>query len=241
MPLVKANIRHSVAAYFSNYVTEKKLEDCLNMLSFMDQKELKRRYEFGGAKMPGSVLGYNDGKSSNIAHDIKSPAMNGRVGEHKIEGSSGFKINYAFVTAVHENLHMMSANDQPGETRRGIMVGGNETARAMNEAITEYFTYLSCGGENLYGGLYPGVYSGYQILMQEIPIIEKAVGRDCIMDAYFNNRPEILQQKIDAIIGNGAWEDMCAASYDLMYFNNINGGSSRLIKFLEKLKHTELI
>lgn len=237
MPLVKANIRQSVNTYFSKYVPQDKLEQCLEALGFMNQAELRRRYESGGGSyMPYGTLGYNDGENSNIAHDMKGVTSDGRVGDHKIQGSGNTNINYAFVTAVHENLHMMSANDTNGERRRGIMVGNDEKSRAMNEAFTEYFTYLSCGGDTPLGGLYPGAYSGYQILMQEMPTIEGAIGRDCIMDAYFNNNPQIIRGKIDSILGSGAWDDMCAASYDLLYNNNANGASGRLLEYLKHLK-----
>lgn len=237
MPLVKANIRQSVATHFSKYVSQDKLEQCLDALGFMDQNELRRRYKSGGGHdMPYGTLGYNDGKASNIAHDMQGATSDGRVGDHKIQGSGNADINYAFVTAVHENLHMMSANDSDGMVRRGIMVGNDEKSRAMNEAFTEYFTYLSCGGETPLGGLYPGAYSGYQVLMQEMPTIEKAIGRDCMMDAYFNNKPEIIRWKIDSILGSGTWEDMCSASYDLLYNNNANGAAGRLSEYLRRLK-----
>lgn len=236
MPLVKANIRQSVAANFSEYVSQEKMEECLEALGFMDQDELRRRYEEGGGHMPKGVLGYNDGESSNIASDMKGMTSDGRVGDFRIQGSGGTPINYAFVTAVHENLHMMSANDQLGENRRGIMVGNDEQSRAMNEAFTEYFTFISCGGEDALGGLYPGAYSGYQVLMQEMPTIEKAVGRDCMMEAYFRNNPQRIRAEIDRVLETGAWDDMCNASYDLLYNDNSNGGARRLVKYFGRLK-----
>lgn len=235
MPLVHANIRRSVELHFSDYVSEEKLNNCLSTLSFMDQDELAKRYGRGFQK---GTLGFNDGESSNIAHDIKGVTYDGRVGDKAIPGSGNTNINYALVTAIHENLHMMSANDTPFELRRGIMVGGDETSRAMNEAFTEYFTFISCGGDTPLGGFYPGVYSGYQILMQEMPTIEKAVGRDCMMDAYFNNNPQRMRTSIDAILGAGAWDDMCAASYDVMYNNNANNAAARLSGYLNKLSAT---
>lgn len=238
MPLVKANIRQSVATYFSKYVSNDKLERCLDVLGFMDQAELQYRHSLEhGGELPYGTLGYNNGTSSNIAHDMKGKTSNGRVGEHKVSGSGGGDINYAFVTAVHENLHMMSANDSNGVIRRGIMVN-DETSRAMNEAFTEYFTYLSCGGETHLGGLYPGRYSNYHILMQEMPILEKSIGRDCMMDAYFNNNPQIIRNKIDSILGSGAWDDMCSSSYDLLYNDNSNNAAGRLSNYFKLLKET---
>lgn len=236
MPLVKANIRQSVQTHFSKYVSQEKMESCLEALGFMDQAELRRRYEEGGRHMPDGVAGYNDGTASNISCDMKGATKEGCIGHHKIPGSNGFKISFAFVVAVHENLHMMSANDQPSEARRGLMIGQDEISRAMNEAFTEYFTFISCGGENPLGGLYPGVYSGYQILMQEMPTIEKAVGRDCMMDAYFNNKPQRMRSKIDSILEPGAWDDICAASYDMMYNGNSNDSYEQLQKYFGRLR-----
>lgn len=232
MPLVRANIRRSVELYFSQYVSEDKLEHCLEALSFMDQDELAKRY---GRGFQRGTLGFNDGDTSNIACDIKGVTIDGRVGDRTVSGSGNININFAFVTAVHENLHMMSANDTPSVIKRGIMVGGDEQSRAMNEAFTEYFTFLSCGGDTPLGGLYPGVYSGYQILMQEMPTIEKAVGRDCMMDAYFNNNPQRMREAIDSLLGPGAWDDMCTASYDLLYHDNANGGAARLVDYFKQL------
>lgn len=233
MPLVKENIRRSVEELFSEYISKDKMEQSLQKLSFMNQDELKKRY---GKGFKSGTLGFNDGESSNIASDISQPVRRGKVGEQRLSGSENASINHAFVTAVHENLHMMSANDTSFETKRGIMIGKDaEYSRAMNEAVTEYFTYLSCGGDRPLGGLYPGAYSGYHGLMEKMPIIEKAVGRDCMMDAYFNNKPELIRASIDQLLGKGAWDDMYLASYDLLYNNNSNSAATRLIYYFDKL------
>ncbi|MBQ6342106.1 MAG: hypothetical protein IJI41_03165 [Anaerolineaceae bacterium] len=234
--LVKANIRQSVDAFFSNYVSEEKLEQCLETLTFMDQNELTRLYMSGGGIIPNGILGFNDAKSSNIAFDRKGVTSDGYVGNNQIQGSRGFKINFAFVTAIHENLHMMSANDQLNEIRRGIMVGNDEKSRAMNEAFTEYFTFISCGGDEPFGGMYPGIYSAYHNLMKEMPIIEKAIGREYMMEAYFKNKPEIIRDKIDSILGNGAWDNMCYAAYDILYNDKAVEGVKLLNKYLDLLK-----
>lgn len=237
MPIVKDNIRKSVEKLFSNYISSEKMEKCLETLCYMDQKELMRRYKARNNKMPnGTLLGYNDSKNSCIANDISGKTNDASVGEHIIIGSGATDINLAFVTAVHENLHMMSANDVAGEIRRGIIVGNDEKLRAMNEAFTEYFTYLSCGGEGVLGGLYPGEYSGYQDLMKEMPIIEKAVGRDCMMDAYFNNAPNQLRERIDSLLEDGAWDCMCTASYDWLYRDS-NDGKKSFITYINRLEN----
>lgn len=232
-PLIEANIRSSVDRYFDGYIAPEKVDDSIRQLQFMDQFELSRRY---GAGFQNGTLGFNDGETSNIAHDIKGRAWDTKVGDHFVQGSSGGNINYAFVTAVHENLHMMSANDEDGGIRRrGLMVGNDEGSRAMNEAFTEYFTYLSCGGENPSGGLYPGEYSGYHDIMAQMPKLEKAVGRDCMMEAYFHNNPAAVRGQVDGLIGTGAWDDMCRRSYNYLYNNKSGAADPVLDQYFDRL------
>lgn len=233
-PLVESNIRSSVNRLFSGYISPEKVDESIEKLSFMGQSDLKKKYGEGFQK---GTLGFNDGKTSNIAHDIKQPSLDGRVGTQNLQGSGNTNINYAFVTAVHENLHMMSANDTPVCRKRGLMVGNDEISRAMNEAFTEYFTYLSCGGDQPLGGLYPGVYSGYHSIMQEMPILEKAVGRDCMMEAYFHNNPGVLREKVDSILEEGAWDNMCAGAYALLYSPSMIDNQPRLSHYFERLKN----
>lgn len=233
MPLIEANIRYSVDRIFKSYVSQEKLDSSLAKLRFMNQDELSKRYGRGFQK---GTLGFNDGEISNIAYDIKQVAGDGKVGIHEIQGSGTAKINYAFVTAVHENLHMMSTNDDAVCRRRGLMVGNDETSRAMNEAFTEYFTYLSCGGDQLLGGLYPGVYSGYHSIMQKMPVLEKAVGRDCMLDAYFNNKPERMCKEVDGLLGIGSWDKICKVSYALLYTPEEIDYQSQLNEFFDRLE-----
>lgn len=210
IPLVQANIRRSVAQHFSQFISQEKLEASLQALSFMDQNELSKRY---GQGFQIGTLGFNDGSSSKIAHDIKET----------IPESGNTKINFAFITAIHENLHMMSANDSGGITKRGIMINGK--GRAMNEAITEYFTFISAGGNTTLGGLYPGTYSVYTPLMKEISKIESAVGSDTLKAAYFQSRPDLLESKIDAICGTGTWSALCK-DFDIVQYGGGNQGAA---------------
>lgn len=231
-PLVEANIRTSVNRMFSGYVSPEKVDESIEKLSFMGQSDLKKKY---GEGFQQGTLGFNDGETSNIAHDIKQPSLDGRVGTQNLQGSGKTNINYAFVTAVHENLHMMSANDTPACRKRGLMVGNDEISRAMNEAFTEYFTYLSCGGDLPSGGLYPGVYSGYHSIMQEMPTLEEAVGRDCMLEAYFHNNPNVLREKVDSLLEEGAWDNMCAGAYALLYSPSMIDNQPRLSYYFDRL------
>ena len=201
MPLVKANIRKGVADHFADYVTEEKLESSLKALEFMNLDELKRR---SGFRISDNTLGYNDGSSSNVASNFDAEAINiySRISPN---GTYGF--NPAFVTAVHETMHMMSANDTQTKAKRGIMRCNGDSA--MNEAITEYYTFIATGGNTPLGGLYPGIYSGYNDIKDFIPAIEGYVGVDCLKEAYFHNRPEIVALKIDQKCGSGTWDCLC--------------------------------
>ena len=207
----------------------------------MNQEELRRLYEKKGELKEGEVLlGINNGGISEVACDFKGTTSTEYVGDNLVQGSGNMLINYAFVTAVHENIHMMSANDGGGVLRRGIIVGNNSQARAMNEAFTEYFTYISCGGERDGGGLYPGRYSLYDELMRDMPVLEKTIGRECMKDAYFNNNPDIIRNKIDGLLGSGAWDDMCVASNAAIYSKNINerrAGRDRLDYYYDRMKN----
>ncbi len=75
--------------------------------------------------------------------------------------------------------------------------------------------------------------------MQEMPIIERAVGRKSMMEAYFHNNPQIIRSAIDELLEEGAWDDLCMASYDLLYNENCNDASGRIISKLDRLKSIE--
>ena len=223
MPLGQANIRKSVERLFSNYVSNEKLEESLDKLKFMDQYDLRQEYGKGFQK---GTLGFNDGENSFVAHDIKGP----------VQESGDTLINFAFATAVHETLHMFSANDAGNMIKRGVMI--NNDSRAMNEAITEYFTFLSLGGDTPLGGLYPGTYSGYTTLMHEIPKLEKAIGSETLKEAYFYNKPELIAQKVDSVCGNGAWQNLCE-DFDVIQYGggDFSSSAERIRKTLFKLNN----
>lgn len=232
MPLVKVNIRKGVEDHFADYVSEEKLESSLDALEFMNQDELARRY---GASFQIGTLGFNDGFASNIASDVEAP-----IADSHESGSStkSHAINFAFITAVHETMHMMSANDTPFKAKRGIMQ--REEDRAMNEAITEYFTYIATGGDSPLGGLYPGTYSSYTSLRNEIPVIENFVGSDCIKEAYFHNQPDLIRSKIDQKCGSGTWDCLCHDFYQVQYSDSCNSDRTtatiRIRATLDKLR-----
>ena len=56
--------------------------------------------------------------------------------------------------------------------------------------------------------------------MAQMPVLEKAVGRDCMMAAYFNNDLQRMRTAIDGLLGAGSWDKMCALSYDWLYHHS---------------------
>lgn len=147
------------------------------------------------------VLGYNDASKSHV-----------RVG-------SGHEKQ----TLVHENFHQLSANNN----RRGIIVSdiGTETRRNVqaNEAITELLTQRALGTS------YGPDYSAYSENRDAMRVLESALGEDVVAEAYFQNRPELISDKLDNVLGPGTWEDLSNAFDDCMsdIYHTANSGRVR--------------
>ncbi len=130
------------------------------------------------------VLGYNDGSKSHIA-----------VG-------SGYELQ----TTIHENLHQLSANGD----RRGIIQysGQGRVNVQMNEAITEMLTQRTMGYE------YGPDYSAYSNNRDAMKLIESVVGEDNVSRAYFQNKPELLSEPFERVMGTGSWQQLSEAFDD---------------------------
>lgn len=132
------------------------------------------------------VLGYNDGIKSRVA-----------VGTgHELQ------------TTIHENLHQLSANG----SSHGIIESDSYSRRnvQMNEAITEMLTQRTLGEQ------YGNDYSAYSDNRDAMRLIESVMGEDTISQSYFQNRPELMQDKIDAALGQGTWEQLSDAFDDCL-------------------------
>ena len=141
---------------------------------------------FRSRGMEGGVLGYNDGFQSHIA-----------VGTgHELQ------------TTIHENLHQLSANGN----RHGIIICTSQGRSnvQMNEAITELLTQRTLGEQ------YGPDYSAYSDNRDAMAVIESVMGEDTISRAYFQNRPELMQQMFDSILGYGSWEQLSEAFDDCL-------------------------
>lgn len=141
---------------------------------------------FHSRGMEDGVLGYNDGFRSHIA-----------VGtDHELQ------------TTVHENLHQLSANGN----RHGIIIHSNNSRNnvQMNEAITELLTRRTLGEQ------YGPDYSAYSDNRDAMAVLESVMGEETISRAYFQNRPELMQDMFDGVLGVGAWEQLSEAFDDCL-------------------------
>lgn len=209
LPIVKQNIRSSVDRLFSDYVSKEKLEKSMDALNFMTISELAQSW---GEDFEIGTLGFNDTVESNVWGNAQYEPLG---------------VNLALATAVHENLHMMSSNKGNGMSRCGIMVG--ERNRAINEAVTEYYTFLSLGGDLPLRGLYPGTYSAYSDLRDCIPIIEGVVGASTVKEAYFKNKPELIEKKIDECLGENGW-NMLSRDFEIYQYSDLEKVEGRIAR-----------
>ena len=152
---------------------------------------------FRSRGMEDGVLGYNDGFQSHIA-----------VGTgHELQ------------TTIHENLHQLSANGN----RHGIITctSGARSNVQMNEAITELLTQRTLGAQ------YGPDYSAYSDNRDAMAVIESVMGEDTISRAYFQNRPELMQQLFDSTLGDGSWEQLSEAFDDCLDRHPLTRSSGR--------------
>ena len=136
------------------------------------------------------VLGYNDGKESIIA-----------------EGTG-----HELQTVVHENLHQLSNNNGQAGIISDRKFYGRSNVQ-MNEAITELLTKRSLGER------YGPDYSLYSNNRDAMAILESSLGEDLIAEAYFQNKPELIEQKIESVLGYGSWEQLSEAFDDCVSSN----------------------
>ena len=134
------------------------------------------------------INGYNNGKKSYVK----------KSGPHPIK------------TAIHEHNHQLSCNDVKdnlGYTTkyiRGVIVDGKN--RQINEALTEYFTKKMMGSE------YPAnsnVAYKYNLLL--IEKMESGFGEHILQEAYYQNKPQLLKSKYEAVMGEGTWDKLSLA------------------------------
>lgn len=130
------------------------------------------------------TLGFNDGRRS-----------------HVLVGTG-----HESATTVHENLHQLSATG----SRHGIIERshGERQNVQMNEAITEMLTRRTLGSD------YGEDYSLYSENRDAMELIESCMGNEIIYEAYFQNRPELMRNQYESIMGIGSWDQLSDAFDD---------------------------
>ena len=99
-------------------------------------------------------------------------------------------------TAIHEHNHQLSCNDVKDnlgyvtEYRRGVSINGNDVQ--VNEALTELFTKKMMGSEKM----------------------ESGFGTDILKEAYYQNKPDLLKDKYESVMGENTWKQFSKAFDD---------------------------
>lgn len=152
------------------------------------QDDEKFAMGLGGYDRAAGVNGYNDGKKSYVKNSGPHPQK----------------------TAIHEHNHQLSCNDVRDkfgyitEYRRGISINGRD--RQVNEALTEYFTKKMMGAE------YPANPNvGYKDNMLRVEKMESGFGEQVLKEAYYQNKPQLLKSRYEAIMGEGTWDTFSRA------------------------------
>lgn len=121
--------------------------------------------------------------------------------------------DYVTQTLVHENLHMLSNNSNGDGVIKKRKYGGGYDNIGINEAITEMLTKRSLGEQ------YGPDYSAYSENRDAMTILENSLGEDLIAEAYFQNKPELMEQKIEDVLGYGSWGQLSEAFDDCLSDN----------------------
>ncbi|MEN8906836.1 MAG: hypothetical protein ABF289_12835 [Clostridiales bacterium] len=179
--------------------TEKKnlrLDDSVELQSHDEYiTELRKK----GEKNPENITGYNDGKKSYIDMGGPNPEE----------------------TLIHEHVHQLSANDTNNMLKRGIATLDDSSNykwknKEVNEALTEYYT------KNIMRKEYPvEPATAYVNNMKRIERMEEVFGKDIYKESYFQNKPELIIDKYENVIGKGKWEKISKAFDDSLDFENL--------------------
>lgn len=114
---------------------------------------------------------------------------NGKVWVHKDRGNPA--------TVIHEGIHKYSDD---------ALI---KKSQPLNEGMTEYFTRVVAGKENLAKGR-----RNYQENYQASKALAELVGDKALCDAYFGGDIDQLKAAVDGKQGAGTWEKYVAATKD---------------------------
>lgn len=188
----------SAQKMIDNYCTND-LQDVLSndkkAVRLGDTVEFQNDEEFakglGGKDRAAGVNGYNNGKKSYVKDSGPHPKK----------------------TAIHEHNHQLSCNDVKDnlgyvtEYRRGVSINGNDVQ--VNEALTELFTKKMMGSD------YPANPNvGYRDNMLRMEKMESGFGTDILKEAYYQNKPDLLKDKYESVMGENTWKQFSKAFDD---------------------------
>jgi len=151
--------------------------------------------------MSESVVFVNENEMKTLLGDDYEPNILGF--NDNVRSYINVESSYVIETTVHENLHQLSSG--------GIMQSEifNVKNEQMNEGITEYLTKQTLGAEYPQSG-----YSLYDDNMIRIQKMTGAMGSQLVEEAYFQNKPELIQQEIDSHLGSGTFDRLSKAFDD---------------------------
>ena len=147
--------------------------------------------------------------SETVEYEDKN-VINRMVGEtggvlwfnNGIKSYVGVGTGHELQTTVHENLHQLSSNGGSS----GIVVNGQDIQ--LNEAITEMLTQRTLGAD------YGPDYSLYSDNRDAMALLESEMGEDTISEAYFQNKPELIKDRFEGVMGPGSWAQLSEAFED---------------------------
>lgn len=114
------------------------------------------------------------------------------------------------VRMVHEYIHYLSHNGKwNGIYKDPIylfsfrITNENCFLFSMNEAITELLTMQIMGSMYIAG-------SKYDSNAKAMSMIAKTIGEDLLVQAYFQNKPQLLRKEFDKTMGKGKFNDLAS-------------------------------
>ncbi|MEN8906834.1 MAG: hypothetical protein ABF289_12825 [Clostridiales bacterium] len=145
------------------------------------------------------TIGYNDGKTSHISNDAPNTEE----------------------LMIHEHVHKLSSNDDDIILRRGIsirnkLVQEDFSDLQVNEALTAYFTKQIIGKKS------PAKPTNiYLDNMERMERMEEIFGKELYKKGYFQNKPELIIDKYENVMGKGKWEKFSKVFDDSLDFENL--------------------
>jgi len=141
---------------------------------------------------------------------------------------------------IHEYIHYLSQNDSNGVRKRGISINGKNNF--INEALTEYFTKQAMADKYIKDNS-----CLYNEALKVVELIIPVLGEERVSVAYFQNKPELLKDKFNAVMEDeDAWDNFSEKIDNICHYGkkgdaekekeNINKATEDASKFVLKAK-----